>query len=78
MDKPKPNQVRPPLVQALPRANAPAPGAGEEAWQAYRKWLAGGTSSPRSRRPRGETSLYSWKGYHSWAEKIRRSWDNEQ
>jgi hypothetical protein len=81
MDKSKPNQIRPPLAQALrrPAADPITPRTeAEDGWEAYRKWLAGHAGPPRSRRPRGDASLYSWKGYHSWAEKIRRSWDNDQ
>ena len=80
MDKPKLNQNRPPLAQALrPAADPPPVGAdADDGWQAYRKWLAGSAGGARDRRPRGDASLYSWKGYHSWAEKIRRDWDSDQ
>jgi hypothetical protein len=45
-------------------------------WDAYRKWLSRGvTQSPVQRTPL-DRSVYSWRGYHTWADKIRRSWDD--
>ena len=48
----------------------------QHGWDAYRKWLSrGATQSTAGRAPR-DRSIYSWRGYHSWADKVRRSWDD--
>jgi hypothetical protein len=45
-------------------------------WDAYRKWLSRGTpQSPGARTPL-DRSVYSWRGYHTWADKVRRAWDD--
>ncbi len=78
MEKSKPNQFRPPsglgVRQRLPGADGARTEAG---WDAYRKWLAGADNT-RVRRQQADISLYSWKGYQNWADKIRRSWDGEK
>ena len=33
------------------------------------------TQSAAERTPL-DRSIYSWRGYHTWADKIRRSWDD--
>ena len=81
MEKSKPNQLPPSLVQSLqPPAKLRQPGevapAQDDGWHAYRKWLA--ADGVRTRRPEPNPSLYSWKGYQSWADKIRRSWDTDK
>jgi len=50
----------------------------QHAWDAYRKWLsAAATQAPSERAPL-DRSIYSWRGYHTWADKIRRSWDDNK
>jgi hypothetical protein len=50
--------------------------ASNDGWDAYRKWLSRvATQSPAQRTPL-DRSIYSWRGYHTWADKIRRSWDD--
>jgi hypothetical protein len=50
----------------------------QHAWAAYRKWLSSvATQSPSERTPL-DPSIYSWRGYHTWADKIRRSWDDSK
>lgn len=47
-------------------------------WDAYRKWLSRvATQSPAARTTR-DRSVYSWRGYHIWADKVRRSWDDSK
>ena len=50
----------------------------QHAWDAYRKWLsAAATKAPGERTPL-DRSIYSWRGYHTWADKIRRSLDDSK
>jgi hypothetical protein len=71
MDKPKPHPFRPPLTQ---NGDGQRPRGDDESWDAYRKWLSRVSGKPRSRTPL-DHSIYSWKGYQSWAEKVRQDWD---
>lgn len=61
----------------LPAANdAPDLPAANDAdgWQQYRQWISK-APAPRGRRTGIDPALYSWKGYRSWTEQIRRNWD---
>jgi hypothetical protein len=46
-------------------------------WDAYRNWLTK-VQAPEQRRSFPDPALYSFKGYRSWAEKIRRDWEPEE
>jgi len=46
-------------------------------WDAYRNWLTK-VQAPEQRRSLPDPALFSFKGYRSWAEKIRRDWDAEE
>jgi hypothetical protein len=51
-------------------------GAAEsDGWQQYRKWISK-APAPRSRRSGIDPSLYTWKGYRSWTEQIKRNWSD--
>jgi len=43
---------------------------------AYRNWLTK-VQAPDQRRALPDEALFSWKGYRSWAEKVRRDWESE-
>lgn len=45
-------------------------------WDAYRNWLTK-VQAPEQRRSVPDPALFSFKGYRSWAEKIRRDWESE-
>lgn len=45
-------------------------------WDSYRRWL-NRVESPDKRRATMDPGLYTWKGYRSWSEKVRRDWKNE-
>ena len=45
-------------------------------WDAYRNWLTK-VQAPEQRRSVPDPALFSFKGYRSWAEKIRRDWEAE-
>lgn len=46
-------------------------------WEAYRRWLSR-VQLPDRRRIAMDPSLYTWKGYRSWAEKVRRDWTPDE
>lgn len=53
-----------------------AAGKGREGWDAYRKWMSRVSGSAERRAPL-DPAIYSWKGYHNWADKVRQSWKPE-
>ena len=46
-------------------------------WDAYRRWLTR-VQAPGKRRTPLDPGLYTWKGYRSWSEKVRRDWEPEE
>lgn len=58
-------------------AGAPAqagdPAANDDGWQQYRRWISK-APAPRTRRSSIDPSLYTWKGYRSWAKQVKRNW----
>ncbi|MDA0680935.1 MAG: hypothetical protein O3A13_05975 [Proteobacteria bacterium] len=46
-----------------------------DGWQQYRRWISK-APAPRSRRAGVDPSLYTWKGYRSWSEQIKRNWQD--
>ena len=57
---------------------ASANGKGEvTSWDAYRNWLTK-VQAPEQRRSLPDPALFSFKGYRSWAEKVRRDWEYEE
>ena len=51
-------------------------GAQVGSWDAYRNWLTK-VQAPEQKRSLPDPALFSFKGYRSWAEKVRRDWDAE-
>ncbi len=49
--------------------------ADPDGWQQYRKWISK-APAPRRRRMGVDPSLYTWKGYRSWTEQIKRNWSD--
>jgi len=82
MSETKSHQFRPPLYhEDSPRENGKADadrGREQQGWDAYRKWLKSMNGKPPSRRVPIDHSVYSWKGYHSWADRVRQSWKPEE
>jgi hypothetical protein len=75
MSEHKSRQFRPPLVKD---GATEAPRSGEEnGWDAYRKWLSRVSTKPSGERAPLDHSIYSWRGYHTWADKIRQNWKSE-
>lgn len=50
----------------------------QQGWEAYRKWLTHVSRKPSVQRSPIDHSIYSWKGYQNWAEKVRQSWEPEE
>lgn len=46
-----------------------------DGWQQYRRWISK-APAPRSRRAGVDSSLYTWKGYRSWTEQVKRNWSD--
>ena len=46
-----------------------------DGWQQYRKWISK-APAPRKRRTGVDPALYTWKGYRSWTEQIKRNWSD--
>lgn len=86
MSEQKPHPFRPPLYHGKsPRTSTRASGEGsggdsteQQGWEAYRKWLTHVSRKPSVRRSPIDHSIYSWKGYQSWADKVRQTWKPEE
>jgi len=60
-----------------PTRHTPQQKSGEvRSWDAYRNWLTK-VQAPEQRRSVPDPALFSFKGYRSWAEKIRRDWETD-
>jgi hypothetical protein len=82
MSDQKSHPFRPPLFSQEGDAARPqrsgAGGNEQHGWDAYRKWLTRvGTKAPAGERTPLDHSVYSWRGYHTWADKVRQSWKSE-
>jgi hypothetical protein len=66
-------------VPQKPRAQTASERKGSEvtSWDAYRNWLTK-VQAPEQRRSLPDPALFSFKGYRSWAEKIRRDWEQDE
>jgi hypothetical protein len=60
-----------------PRAGVKQSGREVTSWDAYRNWLTK-VQAPEQRRSVPDPALFSFKGYRSWAEKIRRDWESDE
>ncbi|MDH4109140.1 MAG: hypothetical protein OEW35_12535 [Gammaproteobacteria bacterium] len=47
-----------------------------DGWQQYRRWISK-APAPRQRRGGIDPTLYTWKGYRSWTEQIKRNWPDK-
>lgn len=59
---------------ALPSAEPAANDA--DGWQQYRRWITK-APAPRTRRVGLDPSLYTWKGYRTWSEQVKRQWKDD-
>jgi len=75
MSEHKQHQFRPALFSKDgTNADSSASGAEQHGWDAYRKWLSRVSTKPTAERAPLDHSIYSWRGYHNWADKIRQGW----
>jgi hypothetical protein len=51
-------------------------GTDPDGWQQYRKWISK-APAPRTRRSGIDPALYTWKGYRSWTEQVKRNWSDK-
>jgi hypothetical protein len=84
MSDDKPHQFRPPLYHQngnatnTKKGTVAGAGAEQNGWDAYRKWLSRVSKKPAAaERTPLDHSIYSWRGYHTWADKIRQTWKSE-
>lgn len=81
MSEEKPRQFRPPLYHqdgSVLEAKQAAASAEQNGWDAYRKWLTRVSAKPAAERAPLDQSIYSWRGYNTWADKVRQSWKPEK
>ncbi len=76
MSEHKPHQFRPALYSKDGGSgDSSRNGADEQqGWDAYRKWLSRVSPKATAERAPLDHSIYSWRGYHSWADKVRQNW----
>ena len=55
-----------------------AASAEQHGWDAYRKWLSRVSTKPAAERAPLDSSIYSWRGYNTWADKVRQTWKPEK
>lgn len=83
MSEQKSHQFRPPLYKKDGASsedssrNVGESGNDQHGWDAYRKWLSRVSTKPAGERAPLDHSIYSWRGYHTWADKIRQTWKSE-
>ena len=85
MSNGKDHKFRPPLYHGEQNGKATRKGSQsdgdsapseQQGWEAYRKWLSRVSMQP-ARRTARDASIYSWRGYNNWADKIRQNWESE-
>jgi hypothetical protein len=64
------------VVDKPKRREAKQNGREVTSWDAYRNWLTK-VQAPEQKRSLPDPALFSFKGYRSWAEKIRRDWETD-
>lgn len=69
-ESPEPEKAESTVAPAEPAAND------ADGWQRYRHWISK-APAPRGRRVGIDPALYSWKGYRTWTEKVKRNWDDD-
>jgi hypothetical protein len=88
MSDTKSHQFRPPLYHEATRSksgsgkasNGDRQGGGQAdpGWDAYRKWLSKVSAKNQAQRAPVDRSIYSWKGYHMWADRVKQAWKPEE
>ncbi len=47
-----------------------------QSWDTYRNWLSKAPAPAAGSRIAADVSLYTWKGYRSWSDKVKRNWSD--
>jgi hypothetical protein len=79
MSDQKSHQFRPPLYRGNSsdsRSDDKSRGE-QQGWEAYRKWLSSVNGRAKSERAPLDHSIYSWKGYQNWADRVRQTWKSD-
>ena len=64
--------------EAETTVNPSEPAANDaDGWQQYRRWITK-APAPRGRRVGIDPALYTWKGYRSWSEQVKRNWSDDE
>ena len=77
MSHDKTHTFRPPLYhgqRAAESADDESSIAEQKGWDAYRKWLSRVSARPPRERSSFDHSIYSWKGYNNWADRVKQTW----
>jgi hypothetical protein len=53
--------------------NAPLAANDSDGWQQYRRWVSR-APAPTGRHAGVDPSVYTWKGYREWSDKVKRNW----
>lgn len=69
--EPQPDTVDAAVAPSTPAAND------ANGWQQYREWISK-APAPQSRRAGIDPALYTWKGYRTWSEQVKRDWARDQ
>lgn len=81
MSDQKSHQFRRPLFtrdgDAASSQRSSQSGNEQNGWEAYRKWLTRVGHKGTGERAPLDHSIYSWRGYHSWADKVKQTWKTE-
>ena len=69
--------AEPPTANATARVSTAEPAANDaDGWEKYRQWVSK-APAPRARRTGIDPALFTWKGYRTWTEQVRRNWTPE-
>ena len=79
MSHDKTHTFRPPLYHGQNNSGSKesdngSSNAEQKGWDAYRKWLSRVSARPTRERSPFDHSIYSWKGYNNWADRVKQSW----
>ncbi|MEM8983057.1 MAG: hypothetical protein AAGC71_08530 [Pseudomonadota bacterium] len=47
-------------------------------WDACRNWLSRAPAPATSARIAADASVYTWKGYRTWSDKVKRNWSDRK
>lgn len=49
-----------------------------QSWDAYRNWLSRAPAPGGKPRSGPDASIYTWKGYRSWSDQVKRNWSDRK